>query len=100
MTLAKARQKAAECRTLRLDGLDPIAERQAGKLKAKLEAARAMTFRQCAEAYISAHRRSWKNKKHAAQWPSTLEAYAYPAFGDQPVHTIDTPAVLKAVEPL
>jgi hypothetical protein len=74
--------------------------RQAGKLKAKLEAAQAITFRPCAEAYINAHRLSWKNEKHAAQWPSTLEAYAYPAFGDQTVHTIDTPAVLKAVEPL
>jgi hypothetical protein len=59
-----------------------------------------MTFRQCAEGYICAHRRGWKNQKHAAQWPSTLETYAYPAFGDQPVHTIDTPAVLKAIEPI
>jgi integrase len=100
VTLVAARQKATECRTLRLEGLDPIAERQAGKLKARLEAAGAMTFRQCAEAYINAHRRSWNNKKHAAQWPSTLEAYAYPAFGDQPVHTIDTPAVLRAIEPV
>jgi integrase len=98
--LAKARQKAHECRNLRLEGLDPIGERQAGKLKAKLEAARAMTFRQCAEAYINAHERSWKNKKHAAQWPSTLEAYAYPVFGDHPVHTIDTGIVLRAIEPL
>ena len=48
VTLAAARQKGVECRMLRLQGLDPIAERQAGKLKAKLEAARAMTFRQCA----------------------------------------------------
>src|SRR5215471_11021758 len=54
VTLAKARAKANECRTLRLEGLDPIAEREAGKLKAKLQAARAMTFRQCAEAYINA----------------------------------------------
>jgi hypothetical protein len=38
--LVKARQKAHECRNLRLDGLDPIGERRAGKLKAKLEAAR------------------------------------------------------------
>jgi integrase len=98
--LVKARQKAHECRNLRLDGLDPIGERQAGKLKAKLEAARAMTFRQCAEAYIEAHKRGWKSKKHAAQWPSTLQTYAYPVFGDHPVHTIDTGIVLRAVEPV
>ena len=100
VTLAKARQKAHECRNLRLDNLDPIAERHAGQLKAKLEAAQAVTFRECAERYISAHKRGWKNEKHAAQWPSTLATYAYPVFGDQPVHTIETPLVLKAVEPL
>src|SRR6516162_4284069 len=55
--LVKARQKAHECRNLRLDGLDPIGERRAGKLKAKLEAAQAVTFRECAERYISAHKR-------------------------------------------
>jgi len=31
-----------------------------------------MTFRQCAEAYIDAHKARWSNAKHAAQWPATL----------------------------
>jgi integrase len=100
VTLAKARERAHEYRNLRLDGIDPIAERQAGQLRAKLEAARAMTFKQCAEAYIEAHKGSWKNDKHAAQWPSTLETYAYPVFGDLSVQTIDVALVTKAVEPI
>jgi integrase len=100
VTLAKARDGAREYRNLRLNGIDPIAERQAGQLKAKLEAARAMTFKQCAEAYIEAHKGSWKNDKHAAQWPSTLETYAYPIFGDLPVQAIDVTLVTKALEPI
>jgi Phage integrase central domain/Arm DNA-binding domain len=98
--LAEARKRAADSRKLRLEGLDPIAERKSGRLKAKLEAARAMTFRQCAEAYIDAHRESWKNAKHAAQWPSTLETYAYPVFGNLSVQAIDVTLVTKALEPI
>jgi integrase len=100
ISLAKARERAAECRILRHDGLDPIAERKAGRLKAKLAAARSMTFRQCAEAYIEAHKGSWKSAKHAAQWPSTLQTYAYPTLGRLPVQAIDVAFVTKVLEPI
>ena len=59
-----------------------------------------MTFRQCGEAYIAAHRAGWKNDKHAAQWPSTLTTYVYPVFGDQPVQVVDVGLVMKALEPI
>ena len=59
-----------------------------------------MTFEQCAEAYIEAHSPGWKNAKHAAQWPSTLQAYAYPVFGGLPVQAVDTPLVVKALRPI
>jgi hypothetical protein len=81
VSLAEARDKALACRKLRLDGRDPIDERRATRLRAVLEAAKTMTFQQCAQAYIAAHEAGWKNPKHAAQWPSTLETYAYPVFG-------------------
>jgi integrase len=47
-----------------------------------------------------AHRAGWKNPKHAAQWPSTLQTYVYPIFGNLPVQAIDTGLVMKAVEPI
>ena len=72
VSLAKAREKALECRNLRLDGIDPIEHRKQARLVAMLDAARTMTFRECAEGYIAAHRDDWKNPKHAKQWPSTL----------------------------
>jgi integrase len=98
--LADAREKARECRRLRLDGLDPIEVRKATRTQVKLDAAKAMTFKACAERYIAAHKAGWRNPKHAAQWPSTLAAYAYPAFGTLPVQTIDVGLVMKAVEPI
>src|SRR5262245_57924977 len=54
VSLARARIKAAETRALAADGVDPIAHRDAERARAATEAARAMTFAQCAEAYIAA----------------------------------------------
>jgi hypothetical protein len=80
-SLKQARERARECRERKYDGIDPIEERRARRRQAQLEAARVMTFRQCAEAYIAAHEASWSNPKHAAQWPSTMARYVYPVFG-------------------
>jgi integrase len=99
-SLAEARERARECRQLRGQGRDPIEERRADREAARLEEARAMTFRQCAEAYIAAHKTGWKNPKHAAQWPATLQTYVYPIFGALPVQSIDVGLVMKAIEPI
>jgi integrase len=98
--LAEAREKARECRKLRLDRIDPIEHRRAKRTAAKLEAANTMTFKECAEAYIAAHRAGWRSDKHAAQWTNTLETYAYRHFGDLPVQAIDLGLVMKAIEPV
>jgi len=47
-----------------------------------------ITFRQCAERYIEAHRPGWSNPKHAGQWAATLATYAYPVIGNIPVDKI------------
>lgn len=99
-TLAEARTKAREARQAVDSGRDPIAEREADRQKSKLAAALTMTFSQCAEAYISAHRPAWKNPKHAKQWESTLATYAGPLIGSLPVACVDTPLVLKILEPI
>jgi integrase len=100
ISLAEARDRARHCRHQLLDGIDPIEERHAQDRQALLDRARAMTFQQCAEAYISAHRAGWKNDKHAAQWPSTLGTYVYPVFGALPVDAIDEALVIKVLEPI
>src|SRR5215210_1956819 len=64
VSLAEARQKALECRKLRLEGHDPIADRRTRRTAAKLEAAKTITFRECADAYIAAHKAGWRNAKH------------------------------------
>jgi hypothetical protein len=100
ISLAEARERAAAQRKLRLDGQDPIADRQASRQRAKLDDARVMTFKACAEAYIASHRTGWRSPKHAAQWPATLGAYVYPIFGNLPVQAIDVGLVMNAIEPI
>jgi integrase len=100
LSLADARDRARAARKLARDGIDPISARDEGRAARAAEAARAMTFRQCAEAYIDAHRAGWKNAKHAAQWTSTLGAYVYPAFGDLPVQAVDVALVMKVLDPI
>ena len=104
VSLSEARIVATEARRLVKNGIDPIdqrdSDREAARTAAALAAARAMTFKQCADAYIEAHRAGWKNAKHATQWPNTLRDYAYPVFGKLPVQDIDLPMVLKVLEPI
>lgn len=99
-SLAEARPRAKDMRQIVDAGRDPIAEREADRQRTKLASAMAMTFDQCAEAYIAAHRAGWKNAKHAKQWENTLETYASPVVGSLPVSKVDMPLVLKILEPI
>lgn len=98
--LSDARRKALECRRLRLEGIDPIEARHLQRRKAQLEAVSSITFKECAQAYIRAHKAGWRNAKHAAQWTATLEDYAYPILGKLSVQSIDAASVMKVIEPI
>jgi len=82
--LKEARAMALDARKLRHQGHDPIEHRRTARAAKHLDAARAMTFRQCADAYVASHRPSWRNADHAAQWSSTLTTYADPIIGALP----------------
>lgn len=96
-SLSEARGKALEARRLRREGVDPIEHRKASRAAARLDAANSITFDECAKAYMQAHRPSWRSAKHAAEWGNTLATYASPVFGDQPVQSIDTELVVRAL---
>jgi integrase len=98
--LADARTFAAQCRALVARRIDPIEERRRRQQQAALEAATAVTFKQAALSVIEAKRPSWRNAKHAAQWQSTLEAYAFHLFGHLPVRDVDTALVLRSLKPI
>jgi integrase len=100
ISLAKARELASNARTIKALGTDPLMQRDANRAAERLAAIKTITFKQCAESYIKAHRVGWRNATHASQWENTLRAYVYPHIGSLPVQTIDTSLVMKILEPI
>lgn len=105
LSLADARQRAADARKIMKGGMDPLAakEAQAAAQKAA-EGAKAkaalQSFQSAAEALHAAKEREWKNPKHGAQWLATLKAHAFPTIGRMPVAAIDTEDVLRVLQPI
>jgi integrase len=89
ISLNDAREKAREFRKLLRSGIDP--------LEAKRLAREIPTFKAAAKAYHAEWRRRRRNAKHEAQWLSTLEAYAFPRFGELRVDQIGTGHVRDAL---
>jgi len=100
VTLADARERAIECRRLRSRGIDPIENRRGERQAAALEAARAITFRECAEKYIASHKAAWRNKQHLRQWQNSLTKHVEPVIGGFSIQAIDTALVMRVLEPM
>jgi integrase len=102
VSLAEARERALHYRRMLAEDppRNPLDERRAARERRRLEAAKAMSFRECAEAYIAAHQAGWKNPKHAAQRPATLGSYVYPVMADLPVAAVDVGLVMRVLEPV
>ena len=99
--LGEARELARSARRLLHEGADPArGGAQAERSRKKLEAGKSLTFDACVAQYIASHEIEWKNPKHRQQWENTLKSYASPVFGKLPVGSIDTPLVMKAVQPI
>ena len=91
VSLAEARVKAWENRRAVFEGRDPLAERRQAK---------APTFREAAARTLEGLRSQWRNEKHAAQWATTLETYAFPTLGDRRVDSIRGDDVLRVLLPI
>lgn len=95
ISLAKAREKAAEARELILDGKDPVQERAR-----KIEAERPqVTFGAFAMKLVDDIEDGFRNTKHRQQWRNTLTEYAAPLF-DMLIDEIETEHVLAVIQPI
>jgi integrase len=97
---ASARDRARATLDKIFAGLDPTEEKQRQRSALRAAKAKAVSFGKVAEQYIAQHEAGWKNPKHAAQWATTLATYAYPVIGSVTVANVDTPLVLKVLEPI
>ncbi|MGX5801432.1 tyrosine-type recombinase/integrase [Bradyrhizobium sp. Arg314] len=88
--LAKARNKAADCRTAVDEGRDPIAEKSKEAEP---------TFGECADRFIESIKSEWRNAKHAHQWAQTLGEDYCAAIRDKRVSTVTVEDVLAVLSP-
>jgi integrase len=100
VTLDQAREKAKAARAKLRDKIDPLEARRAEEAAKRVAALKQLTFAEAAKQFIAQHERGWKNQRHAEQWVQTLTTYAYPVIGNLPVQVIDTPLVIRVVEPI
>jgi integrase len=100
VTLEQARTARNGHQSAVARGDDPSVIRKQDKVRRKVEAARSLTFKQCATKYIEAHEGTWRNVKHTQQWTNTLTTYAYPIIGGLRPKDIDTDLVLRVLKPI
>ncbi len=93
VSLAKARENAAEVRAMLLDGKDP---RHVRETKRRQNAA---TFGQFALDLIDGIEGGFKNPKHRQQWRNTLTTYAKPIW-DLSLNEVTTEDVLAILQPI
>lgn len=99
-SLADARRLATDLKLQVLDGLDPKDERDKQRAVAVAERAHRITFDEAVSKCLATKSLEWKNVKHGQQWINTLNAYASPLLGKQPVELITTDMVYRALEPI
>lgn len=93
VSLAEARERAADLRRMVRDGLDPIEERR------KRRNAN-VTFEEAAEQCWENKKKSFRNGKHADQWIQTLRTYAYPKLRTVRISDISHVQVQEVLEPI
>ena len=100
VSLAQARSLAADNRTAVAEGRDPLAEKREAKEAVRNPLPSIPTFAEAAGRVIELRRPTWKNLKHAAQWQSTLETYAFPVLGNMAVDKITPADILEVLGPI
>ena len=98
VSLAEARELAAENHRLIRQGRDPLAEKR--QAVEEFRKPSIPIFTQAAEQVIEMRRPTWSNAKHASQWTNTLRTYAHPVIGRKPVDEITTGDVLAILTPI
>jgi integrase len=93
VSLADAREQAQQYRKTAREGGDPLAERRQARVTVP-------TFAEAARTVHAEHQSAWTNKKHAAQWITTLAEYVFPVLGNRRVDQIETPDVLRVLSPI
>lgn len=95
MAIDKARSAKEQIRL----GVDPVEARKGAAARLRAIQGNAVTFDQCVERFMRTKSAELSNKKHAAQWLSTLKMYASPIIGHMLVADIELHHIMRILEP-
>ena len=95
VSIAEARDRAADARKLVRDGLDPIEERRKQR-----ESLPNVTLAEAAQGCFEAKKAGLKNDNAVKRWMGLLEHHVLPKIGNRPVEEIDQHIIKKALQPI
>jgi integrase len=90
--VATARRNAHQNLVLVSEGIDPIEDKKQDSIIPKFEVAARKVYED--------NRPTWRNAKHAAQFITTLETYAFPVIGNMSVKEINSSHILRILSPI
>lgn len=94
ISLTKARARADEARDILADGGDPTTE-----LSFRRTVQKTVTFEDCFNEYFETLKPTFKNEKHAQQWPYTINHYAKSLL-KLDIKAVDERAVRTVLKPI
>ena len=92
ISVATARKRAHQNLVLVSEGIDPIEDKKQDSI--------IPTFEVAARKVYEDNRPTWRNSKHAAQFITTLETYAFPVIGSMSVKEINSSHILRILSPI
>ena len=95
VSIAEARQRAADARRQLRDGIDPVAERQAQRNTSKR-----LTVAEAVQQCFEARQAELKRDGEAGRWLSPLSIHVIPKIGKTAIEDVDQHLIKKTMEPI
>lgn len=100
VSLAKARERAAEAKQDVRNGVDPVEARKAARSALLASQRQGLTFMDAFEKYAAKKLPELSTDRYRTQWRATVEKYAIPELGDILVQDITREDVLRVLHPI
>ena len=100
VSLARARERAAEAKDAIRAGVDPVEERKAARAALIAAQRRGKTFAEAWEGYAAQKVKEFSTEKYRAQWRVSVETYALPEIGAIAVQDVALQDIQRILAPI
>jgi len=100
VSLAKAREKAAEAKEAIRSGVDPVEARKAARSALLASQRLGLTFSEAFEKYAAKKLPELRTERYRDQWRATVVKYAIPELGGMLVQDITREDILRVLHPI